>query len=184
MVSSFLVNLSTIYCTSGHLLCFTSMLSLHTMLQRDPILRYLMMKHLRRLFPITKSRHNRLQMPYLAIQTTFGIFASAMHPAQRFANIHISSQTMTLHTALHAFEPNKLANHFMSRKAKSHANSSVSIQIYVAHILHQKASLSMSSRFLMNLRTGAGLSPFLTGPQRLSVENIDISSSKSRPNPI
>jgi len=57
----------------------------------------------------------------LAIQTTTGIFASAMHLAQRFANTHISGQIMTLHTALHAFEPNKLASHFVLQKATSHA---------------------------------------------------------------
>jgi len=140
-----------------------------------------MTKHLKQPFPITKLRHKQqLRMLYSAIQTTSGIFASAMHPAQRFVNIHISDQIMTLHIALYAFEPNKLASHSTLQKAKSHANSSVSSKIYVAHILHHKASLSMFSHFLMNLHTGVGLSQFQTNRQLLYLENIDISSSRSR----
>jgi len=59
-----------------------------------------------------------LRMVYSAIQATSGIFASAMHPAQRFTNIYISDQTMTLHTALYAFKPNKLAKPFRPAENK------------------------------------------------------------------
>ena len=190
MASSFLADLLTIYSISGrrpHLL-FTSIPSLHAMLSRDTSLMIhtsqmtqwiTMTRRLKHLKQNTRLLLSAM-LHCLVAHRSSGIYVSAMHPAQRFVNIHISDQIMTLHIALYAFEPNKLASHSTLQKAKSHANSSVSSKIYVAHILHHKASLSMFSHFLMNLHTGVGLSQFQTNRQLLYLENIDISSSRSR----
>ena len=120
------------------------------------------------------SRQFAYRIHSTAAHRNSGISVLVMLPARYCANFDISSQASTPLIASPAFEPSKLASRFVLQKGRLHASWSVSTLIYAAHIQHQRANLSMSSRFLTNSHTGVGLLQFLINPQQLFVENIAI----------